>query len=166
MGLDPRHRWRSRGVAGRPPECTNCLTLLGARAVPGALISRVRHEQPGLPLAVIGFSQGGMLACDAVLHNDGSPDGLALLFSSRLDIEAWTQRSGSQRVLPVLVSYGHADEDLAVAKGEALSDYCFEAGADVKWIPFREGHVIPLVVWRGICRFLAGLCQRGEPISP
>ena len=134
-----------------------------ARALLRDLVARVRREQPGLPVVVIGFSQGGMLACDAVLHDDIRPDCLALLSSSRIDIANWTQRAERLKGLPVLVSHGEADDDLAFAAGEALRDFCMAAGASVTWVPFPEGHAIPLVVWRGIRRFLSEHGARPAP---
>lgn len=128
-----------------------------ARAQLRELVWRVRVDHPGLPVAVIGFSQGGMLACDAVLHDDIRPDCLALLSSSRIDIANWAQRAERLKGLPVLVSHGEADDDVAFTAGEALRDFCVDAGAEVTWIPFPEGHAIPLVVWRGIRRFLTDL---------
>lgn len=134
-----------------------------ARALLAELVARARLEHPGLPLAVIAFSQGGMLACDAVLHDDIRPDCLALLSSSRIDIGNWTQRAERLKGLPVLVSHGEADDDLAFAAGEALRDFCVAAGASVTWVPFPEGHAIPLVVWRAIRRFLSEQGSRGAP---
>ncbi len=137
-----------------------------ARALLGALVARVRQEQPSLPVVVIGFSQGGMLACDAVLHDATRVDALALLSSSRIDVEEWTRRAERLRGLPVLVSHGETDDDLAFSTGAALRDFCLAAGAKVTWIPFPEGHAIPLAVWRGIRRFLAGLSPRAAPTAP
>ena len=133
-----------------------------ARAALGELVARVRRELPGLPVAVIGFSQGGMLACDAVLHDAVRLDALALLSSSRIDIGEWTRRADRLRGLPVLVSHGEADDDLAFATGEALRDFCREAGATVTWVPFPDGHAIPLLVWRAVRRLLSGLSHREE----
>jgi phospholipase/carboxylesterase len=137
-----------------------------ARALLGDLVARVRREHPALPVALIGFSQGGMLACDALLHDTVRVDALALLSSSRIDITEWSRRTDRLRGLPVLVSHGEADDDLAFTTGLALRDFCVEAGARVTWIPFPDGHAIPLVVWRGIRRFLAGLTPRAAPTSP
>ena len=61
------------------------------------------------------------------------------------------------RGLPVLVSHGRADPDLAFSAGEALRDLLAGGGADVTWVPFEQGHEIPLVVWRGLRKFLAPL---------
>lgn len=137
-----------------------------ARALLAELVARVRREHPGLPVAVIAFSQGGMLACDAVLHDDVKLDALALLSSSRIDITNWQPRADRLQGLPVLVSHGEADDDLAFAAGERLRDFCIAAGASVTWVPFPEGHAIPLVVWRAIRRFLAGINPLGAPTSP
>lgn len=130
-----------------------------ARAQLRELVDRARLHHPGLPVVMIGFSQGGMLACDAVLHDDIRPDCLALLSSSRIDIANWRQRAERLRGLPVLVSHGETDDDLAFTAGEALRDFCVGAGARVTWIPFPEGHAIPLVVWRGIRRLLSEVGQ-------
>jgi phospholipase/carboxylesterase len=34
-----------------------------------------------------------------------------------------------------------------------------EAGARVFWVPFDGGHEIPLVVWRGLRKFLRALLE-------
>jgi phospholipase/carboxylesterase len=106
------------------------------------------------------------LACDAVLHDEARLDGLALLSSSRIDIVDWRRRASRLRGLPMLVSHGETDDDLAFAAGEALRDFCSEAGAAVTWIPFPGGHSIPLVVWRAIRRFVAGISPRAAPSVP
>lgn len=137
-----------------------------ARALLGELLVRVRRAHPDLPLVVIAFSQGGMLACDAVLHDEARLDGLALLSSSRIDIAHWRERAERLRGLPVLVSHGETDDDLAFAAGEALRDFCADAGAIVTWVPFPGGHSIPLVVWRAIRRFVAGITRREAPSVP
>jgi phospholipase/carboxylesterase len=128
-----------------------------ARELLRQLVVRVRREQPGLPVVVIGFSQGGMLACDAVLHGSIDVAGLALLSSSRINVDAWAAHRERLKGLPMLVSHGETDDDLAFSTGVALRDFCRDAGAHVTWLSFPEGHVIPLVVWRAIRRFLTAL---------
>jgi phospholipase/carboxylesterase len=137
-----------------------------ARAYLRNLVLRVRHENPGLPVALVGFSQGGMLACDTVLLGDVDVDAIALLSSSRINFEAWTARRERLRRLPVLVSHGETDADLAFSAGVALRDFCQQTGARVTWIAFQEGHVIPLVVWRGIRRLLSSLPLAVAPTAP
>ena len=59
--------------------------------------------------------------------------------------------------LPVLVSHGERDPDLAFSAGEALRDCLRAAGADVEWVPVRRGPRIPLVVWRRFRKRLLAL---------
>jgi len=56
-------------------------------------------------------------------------------------------------LLPVLVSHGTHDPDLAFSAGEALRDFFRSSGARVTWQPFEGGHEIPLIVWRALRRF-------------
>ena len=139
---------------------------LAAESPPGAPAARerlaefvrvVRERHRSLPLVLLGFSQGGMLACDAILHEAVRVDGLALLSSSRIDAAMWERLADRLRDLPVLVSHGDADDDLAFAAGERLRDFCIGAGARVRWVPFAGSHGIPLVVWREVRRFLKEL---------
>jgi phospholipase/carboxylesterase len=108
----------------------------------------------GAPVALVGFSQGGMLACDTVLHGLVPVSALALLSASRIAFREWLPRAHRVRGLPVLVSHGVHDPDLAFSAGEALRDFLSATGAVVTWVPFPEGHEIPLSVWRALKRFL------------
>jgi phospholipase/carboxylesterase len=140
-----------RDLAGEHPEGRPA-----ARARLAALLSEVSRLSPGLPLIVIGFSQGGMLACDLVLHaaDDGWPVPplacLMLLSASRIAFDEWTPRLDRLKGLPVLVSHGRFDTDLAFSAGEALRDALAAGGAQVTWVPFDGAHEIPLVTWRQI----------------
>jgi phospholipase/carboxylesterase len=102
-----------------------------------------------------GFSQGGMLALDWVLRGNQRVDGLALLSTSRLALSEWEPQRERLRNLPVFLSHGATDRDLAFAAGERLRDFLLESAAQLTWTPFEGGHEIPLVVWRGLRKFLA-----------
>ncbi len=128
-----------------------------ARALLLALLESVRGEAPERPVAVLGFSQGGMLACDALLRDHAPINALGLLSSSRITAAQWEPRLAPLRGLPVLVSHGRDDEELSFAAGEGLRDLCARGGATVTWVPFDGGHEIPLVVWRAIRRLLRAL---------
>lgn len=104
-------------------------------------------------LALVGFSQGGMLAMDYVLHG-GRVDALALLSSTRIAFREWQPRLSCLAGLPVLVTHGRTDGELAFSAGEALRDAAIAGGANVSWLPFDGGHDIPLVVWRALRQFL------------
>jgi phospholipase/carboxylesterase len=110
-------------------------------------------------LVVGGFSQGGMLALDTVLRGSQTVDGLVLLSASRLAMSDWEPHRARLRQLPVFVSHGAADQDLAFSAGERLRDFVLESAARVTWVPFETGHEIPLVVWRGLRKFLSALLE-------
>jgi phospholipase/carboxylesterase len=108
---------------------------------------------PSIPLALTGFSQGGMLAMDHVLYG-GRADALALLSSSRIAFADWRPRLHRLTRMPVLIAHGDRDGELPLEAGRALAEAARRGGADVEWLEFEGGHVIPLVVWRALRRFL------------
>jgi phospholipase/carboxylesterase len=121
-----------------------------SRAVLDALCREIARD---VPLALVGFSQGGMVAMDYVLHG-GRADALALLSSSRIAFADWQPRLSTLAGKPVLVAHGHDDDELPFAAGVALRDAAIAGGADAEWLAFDGGHVVPLVVWRALRRFL------------
>jgi phospholipase/carboxylesterase len=126
----------------------------------GAFITSFKQSIETPSLAIGGFSQGGMMSCDAVLHGL-QVDGLILLSSSRIAFPEWQSVSSSLTDLPVFISHGKADVDLAFAAGTELKDFLVDSGAKVTWVPFEGGHEIPLVVWRALRGFLRSLWALG-----
>jgi phospholipase/carboxylesterase len=126
-----------------------------------SFLDDVQSNAAGLPIVLVGFSQGGMLACDTLLR--ASPPApiaaLALLSSSRIMLAEWTPLMHRIEGLPVFISHGERDTDLAFSAGEALRDFVAGAGARVTWVPFAGGHEIPLVVWRALKKFLNHLAR-------
>ena len=108
-------------------------------------------------LVLVGFSQGGMLAMDYVLHGGRRPHVLALLSSTRIAIEDWLPRAQVLADLRVVVAHGRADAELSFAAGELLRDFAQRGGAEVTWLPFDGGHELPLVVWRALRKLLGTL---------
>jgi phospholipase/carboxylesterase len=108
------------------------------------------------PFVLAGFSQGGMLAMDYVLHGGKRPAALALLSSTRIAIADWTDHGDALRDLPVLVAHGHDDRELSFRAGELLRDFAGDHGARVTWLPFDGGHQLPFVVWRALKKLAAG----------
>ena len=123
-----------------------------ARALLAQLIAQLAR-----PFVLVGFSQGGMLAMDYVLHGGARPAALALLSSTRIAIADWAPRAPALADLPVLVAHGTHDEELAFNAGELLADFARSAGARVTWLPFDGAHEIPLVVWRALRKFVLAL---------
>jgi phospholipase/carboxylesterase len=152
---------REAAIAAGPRDLTNEYPqgLAAARLQLGRFIDAVAAEYGPRRMVIGGFSQGGMLALDWVLRGTQPPDGLILLSSSRLAIEDWlTQRNRLQN-LPVFVSHGTTDADLAYAAGEQLRDFVLESEARLTWVPFEGGHEIPLIVWRALRKFLGPLLK-------
>lgn len=136
-----------------------------ARAALAAVLARLRVRFPGLPVLLAGFSQGGMLASEHLFFAD-SPGvaGLALLSSTRIAFDEWQPRLARAAGLPVLVAHGRADADLGFAAGVALRDAYITGGARVTWLAHDGGHGLPLVVWRGLRRFVTDCF--GEALQP
>jgi phospholipase/carboxylesterase len=147
--VDAERRLRDRGA--RDLHAMDPPGRVEARAHLQSLCDKVAR---GKRLALVGFSQGGMLAMDYVLHG-GRVDALALLSSTRIAFGEWRPLLPRLAGLPVLVAHGHVDEELRFAAGEALREAAIEGGAQVTWLPFEGGHGIPLPVWRGLRKFLA-----------
>jgi len=74
-------------------------------------------------------------------------------------VRNWWPLRERLRDLPVFVSHGRMDSDLAFSAGEALRDFMTASGAQVTWAPFDGGHEIPLAAWRGLRKFLYSLLQ-------
>lgn len=130
-----------------------------ARAALSACLQPLRAEWPGLPLVLAGFSQGGMLALDHVLcgPEDQRPQALVLWSSSRIARDDWAGRWARVAGLPVQISHGRQDRDLAFSAGEGLREALLAGGAQVQWRPFEGGHEIPLLAWRGLRRLVMDL---------
>ena len=137
--------------AEHPPGLDEASRCFAAFVVEAKALAGARR------LVIGGFSQGGMLALDALLKSDlPHVDAAFLLSASRIALGTWTGRS-LPRGLPVLVAHGRADDDLAFAAGESLRDFVIAAGADVTWVPFDGGHQIPLGVWRALKKLVRAL---------
>jgi phospholipase/carboxylesterase len=132
--------------------------LASTRARVTALLDEVDALAAGRRLVVGGFSQGGMVIADLLVRAPRRLDAVALLSSSRVAFAEWPPLADTRPLadLPVLVSHGDADPDLAFSTGEALRDAMLAAGAAVTWLPFSGGHEIPLLVWRRLRKLIGG----------
>ena len=104
-----------------------------------------------------GFSQGAMLATDAVLRTSRAFAGLAILSGTLISHDEWLPLMGARRGLPVLQSHGRADPVLPFALGERLRDELSAAGLPVEFIAFNGGHGIPGGVLEGLTRAIRRL---------
>lgn len=162
--IDQERRAVAMAVGPRDLATEHPTGAIAARMVLGKITSEVGRRYPGLPLILVGFSQGGMLACDAILRADLGVAGLALLSASRISADEWEPFKLRLTGMPILISHGTADPDLGYRAGEALRDFCTSGGGDVTWVPFDGAHGIPLVVWRALRKFIQNAI-RGAPHS-
>ncbi|HET8899141.1 MAG TPA: hypothetical protein VFN09_10255 [Rhodanobacteraceae bacterium] len=149
---------RAQADAGRPSDLYRFDPpgRAAARAALGALCDALAPDRQRV---LVGFSQGGMLAMDYVLHG-GRVDALALLSSSSIALADWRPRLDALRALPLLIAHGRADDELSFAAGERLRELAVAGGAAVDWRAFDGGHGIPLPVWRALRQFLRRLPER------
>lgn len=147
---------RAAAMAAGPRDlAAECPAGVGeAHTALSKVLDEVQRRHQGIPLILVGFSQGGMLACDYVLRHGAGVAALGLLSASRISADEWNSLSPRLAGLPVLVSHGAKDPDLSFQAGEALRDLCLGAGGVVTWVPFEGGHEIPLVVWRALRKFI------------
>lgn len=156
--VDEERRSASLAVGPRDLAGEHPAARAPARSALAGLLKELR-EGSVQRLVVAGFSQGGMLACDTLLHEEVRVDGLALLSSSRLAIAEWHQQRDRLAGLPVMVAHGSQDTDLAFSAGQALHDWLRDSGACTRWVPFDGGHQIPLPVWREFRKFVRNIAQ-------
>ncbi|CAN5629004.1 esterase [soil metagenome] len=131
-----------------------------ARAQLGSLL--VALDAAHRPFVLVGFSQGGMLAMDYVLHGGLRPAALALLSSTRIALADWQARATVIANLRVLVCHGTREAELSFAAGELLRDFATDAGATTTWLPFEGGHELPFVVWRALKKLVTELRELRE----
>ena len=129
-----------------------------ARGAVHATARALRERAPGLPLVLAGFSQGAMLALDAMLQMPPlAVDALALWSGSRLAFAEWLPALPRLHGLPIELLHGRADANLGIAAGHSLRDALVDAGAQVRWRPFEGGHEIPPQAWLGLRRLVREL---------
>lgn len=129
--------------------------LDAARAQVNAFLDELTRTWQPRTLVIGGFSQGAMLTGDLTLRGERPLSGLALLSGARICADAWAPLYARRRGLPVYLSHGDADRDLAFAAAERFQADLRESGWIVSWVPFEGGHEVPLIALRSLKRFLA-----------
>lgn len=108
-------------------------------------------------LLVGGFSQGSMLACNAVFTRNVVPCGLIILSGTPVNLEAWKAGMRSRHGLPVFQSHGAHDPLLSFQAAEQLRDEMRAAGLRNEWVAFHGGHEIPVRVLDELGQFISTL---------
>jgi phospholipase/carboxylesterase len=114
---------------------------------------------PGSRLVIGGFSQGSMVALQAVLSAGLRPAALLVLSGNLVD------RAGTERSLPatlpcpVFQSHGMYDQVLPLAGARTLRSLLETRGFPVEWCGFPGGHEINETVVSSLAAFLDRLAQ-------
>jgi phospholipase/carboxylesterase len=140
---------KPRDLSGETPE-----GLAEARAAVVAMLDDVDRSLRPSKVALGGFSQGAMLACDVALQTERPLAALVLLSGTYLTKDEWDPLMGRRRGLPVFLSHGAADGMLPFSQSDRLRDALTGAGLAVTWVPFRGGHEIPSPVVAALGPFL------------
>ena len=101
-----------------------------------------------------GFSQGSMVACNAVFDRGVTPAGLIILSGTPVSLSAWKASMANNPGLAVFQSHGQQDPLLSFAAAEQLRDTMREQGLNNEWIAFRGGHELPPQVLAGLATFI------------
>jgi phospholipase/carboxylesterase len=147
-GLDLRHE-RPEGVDS-------------ARELVDELLGHVEQSLHAPPsrTALLGFSQGAMLAMDTTLHRADGPRCLALLSGTYLSEATWRPRFDKRPHLPIFLSHGRGDTVLPFSLSEALHTELKAQGYPVTFVPFEGGHEIPRPVLGPLVDYLSA-CFKG-----
>ena len=130
--------------------------LSDARERITALLDDLQRKFGGDPKQTMlgGFSQGAMLACDALLHSTQPYAGLIQLSGTLVAKQEWAPLLAKRKGLPLFQSHGTQDPILDYAMAERLRDEFLSAKLGVEWHPFRGGHEIPELVLRRLGVFI------------
>ncbi|MBT8090802.1 MAG: alpha/beta fold hydrolase [Gammaproteobacteria bacterium] len=107
-----------------------------------ALIDReIERGIDAKKIVVAGFSQGGAIAINAVLHSKLRFGGLMAL-STYIALPGELGASAGNRGIPVFMAHGSFDPMLPMQWGRASADKLAEAGFSVEWHDYPMAHAV------------------------
>lgn len=107
-----------------------------------ALISReIERGIEANSIVVAGFSQGGAIAINAVLHSKLRLAGLMAL-STYVPLPGELDASAGNRELPVFMAHGSFDPMIQMQWGRSSADSLVKAGFDVEWHDYPMVHAV------------------------
>jgi phospholipase/carboxylesterase len=128
--------------------------LAAARSAVQALLKDAQQRYAPSSIAVVGFSQGAMLALDLGLGGQPPIDRVAVL--SGVLVADSLPALREQRAKPVVfVSHGRSDPVLPFAQGASIESVLKTHGVPVSFFPFEGRHEIPFAVVSQLRSFLA-----------
>ena len=92
-------------------------------------------------IVIAGFSQGGAIAINAVLHSTRRLAGLMAL-STYIPLPTAIDANQGHRDMPVFMAHGSLDPMLPMQWGKASADRLVEAGFVVEWHEYPMAHAV------------------------
>ncbi|MDX2020394.1 MAG: esterase [Deltaproteobacteria bacterium] len=132
------------------------------RATVLALLREIatRTNVPLSSIVVGGFSQGAMVATDAMLAAEEKPGALVILSGTMVAEAHWRKAMAHlPRKYPVFISHGRGDVVLPFRLAEHLAQALASCSDEVTWLPFDGGHEIPHEVIDGVSAFLSAVSK-------
>jgi phospholipase/carboxylesterase len=135
-----------------------------AREAVRAMLAALRSELgvTGPEIALGGFSQGSMLACDVAFRSEEEIGALVVLSGALLMESKWSPGMPARAGLPVFQSHGTDDTVLGYDGAERLASRMKDAGLSSAFHSFRGGHEIPPMVLTRMQAFLNGVFATEE----
>jgi phospholipase/carboxylesterase len=128
--------------------------VVAARAAVQALIATIVERYAPATVALVGFSQGAMLALDVALAGTPAVQ-LVVAMSGVLLMDSVPALTAPHPTKPqFLLSHGRGDPVVPFPSGSRAKDLLEQHGFAVTWQPFDGGHEIPPPVLAEAARFL------------
>jgi phospholipase/carboxylesterase len=152
--LDPTSRPPHAQTDRLPSGFQPTPAVLAARAAVQAVIATVVERYAPTTVALVGFSQGAMLAIDVALAGAPGVDRVVAM-SGVLLVDSLPALTAPRSGKPAfLLSHGRQDPVVPFASGAAGKDLLEKHGFPVTWRPFDGGHEIPAPLLAEVDRFL------------
>lgn len=154
FAIDPATR--ERAWAYGEPFDFSALRPTGLDAATALILQMLESLDPkNTPITLGGFSQGAMVAADALLVGDAPCQRLAIFSGALVDKAAWGKSHvGDSRAIAFFQSHGTKDATLPFSGAQALEATLQQAGLKGHLLPFSGGHSIPPSVLDAFSSFL------------
>ncbi len=124
------------------------------------LLTYIKNENPTVDIVLGGFSQGAMMSSNFLEKDVELLSAIILLAPSgqlRDDV------TGQAKVKPpVFLSHGRTDRVLPFQGSEQLHEKLVQHDYPVEWVPFNDGHTVPLDILAKVDQFLIRTKAKAE----
>jgi phospholipase/carboxylesterase len=152
--LDPNTRPPHAATDQLPADFRPAPAVVAARAAVQGLMATVVERYAPATVALVGFSQGAMLAIDVALAGAPGVERVVAM-SGVVLVDSVPALTAPHPTKPrFLLSHGRQDPVVPFASGTAGKDLLEKHGFPVTWRPFDGGHEIPAPLLAEVERFL------------